>query len=343
MKQYVGLDVSLEETSLCVVNESGDVVFRGRVASTPEAIERAVRSKAPAAERVVLEAGPLSTWLWHELRAAGLPVVCADARHAKAALKMQVNKTDDNDAEGLARIAHSGWYREVRVKSLRSHFERSLLGARARLVKTRCDLDNQVRGLLKTFGLKVGRAGGRRFAARVRELSETVPMLAEVIEPLLAVRETVLIQTAALDKRLVAIVRDDERCRLLMTAPGVGAVTALAFAAAIDDPTRFKRSSSVGAYLGLTPRRHQSGQVDRAGRVSKCGDRMVRGLLYEAAGVLLTRVARWCPLKAWGMRLAKRIGARKAKVAVARKLAAILYRMAVDGTPFRWTAKEVSA
>jgi len=343
MKQYVGLDVSLEETSVCVLDGNGRVVFRGRVASEPAAIVRLIRGRVPDCERVVLESGPLSTWLWHGLRAAGLPVVCADARHAKAALRMQVNKTDANDAEGLAQIARTGWYREVRVKSLDSHLERSLLGARHRLVGMRRDLENQIRGILKTFGLKVGRAGGKRFTVRVGELVASVPALAAVIEPLLAVRETVLERVAALERRIVALARENAVCRLLMTAPAVGAITALGYVCTLDTAERFAKSSRVGVYLGLTSRRYQSGEVDWTGRISKCGDGMMRSLLYTAAHVLLTRVSKWCPLKAWGMRLAKKIGAKKAKVAVARKLATILHRMWVDGTPFRWTTKEVTA
>jgi transposase len=207
----------------------------------------------------------------------------------------------------------------------------------------RRDLENQIRGILKTFGLKLGQVGGRQFAARLSEVVAAEPALASVIEPLLAVREAVAERIAALETRLVADAGANPTCRLLMTVPGVGAVTALAFVSTLDTPERFAKSSSVGAYLGLTPRRYQSGAVDWAGRICKCGDGMMRSLLYTAANVLLTRVRRWCPLKAWGMRLAKRIGARKAKVAVARKLAAILYRMWMQNAPFRWTTKEVTA
>jgi len=125
--------------------------------------------------------------------------------------------------------------------------------------------------------------------------------------------------------------------------PGVGPGTALTFISAIDDPARFRRSRSVGAYIGLTPRRYASGEIDRTGRISKCGDAMLRSYLFEAAGVLLTRVPKWCALKAWGVRLAKRIGFKKAKIAVARKLAVIMHRMWCDGTNLKWTTKESRA
>ncbi len=343
MKYYVGLDVSLEETSVCVMNGSGRTVFKGKVASTPEAIEAVIARRAPGAVRVVLESGPLSTWHWHGLRALGIAVVCLDARQAKAALSGRVNKTDAGDAEGLAHLARTGWYREVRVKSMASHHDRSLLAARDRLVRMKRDLENQMRGLLKTFGLLIGKIGRAGFAARVGGLLKEVPALLDVIEPLLAVRGVVCRELDALTKRVTDLAREKAACRHLMGCPGIGPLTALAYASVIDDPTRFAKSRSAGAYLGLTARRYQSGEIDRGGKISKCGDAMVRSLLYEAANVLLTRVKRWSPLKAWGLRLVKRIGARKAKVAVARKMAVILHRMWVDGSDFRWSNKQMAA
>ncbi len=280
MESYVGLDVSLKRTSICVVGRTGKVLCEGTVNSAPEAIVGFVKSKAAGAVRIGLETGPTSTWLWTEIKALGLPVICIDARHAKAVLKMQINKSDRNDAFGIARIMQCGWYKEVRVKGLDSHAMRALLESRALLVKMKRDLENQIRGLLKNLGLIIATARGQAFHARVQELVE---------------------------------------------------------------PSRFKRSRSVGAYVGLTTRRYASGEVDWTGRISKCGDAMLRSYLFEAAGVLLTRVQKWCALKAWGMRLAKRVGLRKAKVAVARKLAVILHRMWIDGTEFQWSADKVVA
>ncbi len=343
MELYVGMDVSLKETSICVVDCSGEIVSEGTVISEPSAIAEFIEAKAVSAKRIGLETGPTTTWLWHELRALGLPMICIDARHAKAALSLQINKSDRNDAAGIARIMQAGWSKEVKVKSLPCHEIRAMLNSRAQLVKTKRDLENQIRGLLKNRGLRIGKAGGNLFSRRAEELVSGHLLLQEAILPLLAVREIVRREVAGLTRRLLAMARDNEESRRLMTVPGIGPITALAFHSAIDEPTRFRRSRSVGAYFGLTPRRHASGEIDWSGRISKCGDRMVRTYLFEAAGVLLTRVGKWSALKAWGLRLANRVGFKKAKVAVARKLAVILHRMWRDGTDFIWSTKEAAA
>ena len=315
MEQYVGLDVSLKETNLCVVDQTGTTLWQGKCASTPESIAAVLARRAPGATRIGLESGLLSTWHWHALKALGLPVVCLDARHAKAALSLRLNKTDANDAEGLAQIVRTGWYRQVQVKSL--HLIRTLLAARAGLVAMHRDVANQIRGALKTFGLVLGKVAAGAFEARVRQLIAGNPLLVEVIEALLKVWRTTGEQLVTLHRRVLRLTQTDETCRRLMTVPGVGAVTAAAFMATVDDPERFRRSSSVGAYFGLTPRRCQSGDIDYTGRISKRGDGLMRTYLFEAANVLLTRVSTWSTLKAWGMRLAKRSGATKAKVALA--------------------------
>jgi transposase len=320
-QQFVGLDVSQAETAVCVVDMAGAVLWQGKCPSTPEAIAATLRRRAPHAARIALETGPLSAWHWRALRAMDLPVVCIDARHAKAALAMQVNKTDTNDALGLAQIVRTGWYREVQVKSEASHRTRSLLAARAKLVEMRKEVSHQLRGLLQTFGLLVGVAGtGQAFEVRVRELAEGDAALSTAVEALLGARAALAEQVARLDTLLLAQARQDAACRRLMTAPGVGAITALAFVATIDDPGRFRRSSSIGAYLGLTPRRYQSGLTDISGHISKAGDALLRGYLYEAATTLLARVQRGSALRAWGVRLAERVGLKRARVAVARKL-----------------------
>ena len=342
-QQFVGLDVSQAETAVCVVDATGAIVWQGKCASTPEAIADTLRRRAPYAARIGLETGPMSAWHWRTLNAMGLPVVCIDARHAKAALAMQVNKTDANDALGLAQIVRTGWYREVQVKSERSHRTRGLLAARAKLVDMRKEAANQLRGLLKVFGHVIGAAGGRTFDARARELAAGDAMLSIMVEALLAARAALAEQVARLDKLLLAQTRQDPACRRLMTAPGVGAITAAAFVATIDDPGRFRHSASVGAYLGLTPRRYQSGTMDVSGHISKTGDGLLRSYLFEAATTLLSRVQRWSALKAWGVRLAKRVGQKKARVAVARKLAVVLHRMWADKTEFRWTAETTVA
>jgi transposase len=342
MEHFVGLDVSLKLTAICIVDRAGSVIREGVVDSAPETIAEFVTSNSPNVVRIGLEAGPTATWLWTELRQLGLPVICIDARHAKAVLKMQINKSDRNDAAGIARIMQTGWFKQVRVKDLDSHYIRALLASRALLVKIKRDLENQVRGLLKNLGLVIGRAKLNVFAVRAEELIESRPELMAAVKPLLEARNAIEQQVDDLDRKVMRLARNDAQVRRFMTAPGVGPVTALCFLATIDDPTRFKRSRSVGAYVGLTTRRYASGETDWTGRISKWGDKMLRSYLYEAANVLLTRVAKWSTLKAWGIRLAKRSGLRKAKVAVARKLAVILHRMWIEGTEFKWSSKETA-
>lgn len=343
MELYVGLDVSLMETSICVVDRDGTIVDEGTVLSEPKAIVRYFANKAHEVSRIGLESGPTSTWLWHELKALGFPVICIDARHAKAALAMQVNKTDRNDAIGIARIMQTGWFREVQVKRLSCHEVRAALNSRALLVKMNRDVENQMRGILKNFGLIIGKVGRSAFPIRVRELLEERPILERAILPLLGLREQLKAEITEFDRMFLQMTRDNDTARRLTTVPGVGPITALTFISTIDDPARFRRSRSVGAYIGLTPKRYASGEIDRMGRISRCGDGMLRSYLYEAAGVLLTRVPKWSPIKAWGVKLAKRIGFKKAKIAVARKLAVIMHRMWCDGTEFQWTNKEVNA
>ena len=343
MEHYVGLDVSLKQTSICVVSQTGLVVREGVVDSDPSAIAAFLRSKAPNVVRIGLETGPTTTWLWTELKQLGLPMICIDARHAKAVLKMQINKSDRNDAVGIARIMQTGWFKEVRVKDIDSHSVRALLASRALLVKIKRDLENQIRGLFKNLGLVIGRAKFNVFAARAEESIEGRPELADAVRPLLEARKAIEQQVADLDRKVLQLARHDEQVRRFLTVPGVGPITALCFKATIDDPMRFKRSRSVGAYAGLTTRRHASGEVDWSGRISKCGDAMLRTYLFEAANVLLTRVPKWSALKAWGMRLAKRRGLRKATIAVARKLAVILHRMWIDGTEFNWSTNKAAA
>src|SRR5262249_21952320 len=303
MEQYVGLDVSLKLTAICIVDRTGKIAREGVVPSDPEAIATFVRSHAPHVTRIGLETGPTSTWLWTELNKLGLPVICIDARHAKAALKMQINKSDRNDAVGIARIMQCGWYKEVRVKDLDSHAIKALLVSRALLVKIKRDIENQIRGLLKNLGLVIGRAKMNVFSVRASELTGNRPVLAAAVVPLLRAREAVERQIADLDRKVMRLARDNAQVRRFMTAPGVRPITSLCFLATIDDPTRFKRSRSVGAYAGLTTRRYASGEIDWTGRISKCGDKMMRSYLYEAANVLLTRVAKWSALKAWGISL----------------------------------------
>jgi transposase len=258
-----------------------------------------------------------------------------------AALFVRINKSDQNEARGLAELVRVGWYREVKVKNEKSQKIRAILVARSRLVSMRRDIENQVRSLIKDYGLLFPRATGWQFRNQVRGLLGGDHQLLSVIAPLLSIHEQVCKQQSKFDNEIRQLAKSDETARRLMTVPGVGVVTALTFRHTIDDPSRFRSASSVGAYLGLTPRRSQSGETDINGKISRWGDRLLRTYLFEAATVLLHRTKKWSSLKAWGMKLAKRIGMRKAKVAIARKIAVILHCVWVDGTSFDWgQAKE---
>lgn len=296
--------------------------------------------------RIVLESGQLSTWLTRELKRLELPVVCADARQANRALSGRLNESDPADAEGLAQLARTGWFREVYIKSEASDRLRAHLGARERLIRIRKDLEGQIRGTLKTFGIKLGaiKPGVERqgFRIRVRQAIAGDPTLEIVMNALLAAHQTVCQQFERLDTSFRRSARQQELVARMMTVPGVGPITAATFIAIIDHPDRFKSSSSVAAYIGLTPRRYQSGQVDNSGRISKSGDAKLRACLYEAATALISRVTRFSSLKSWGVRLAARKGHKKAAVAVARKLALILFRIWKDQTKFRWSQEKVA-
>jgi transposase len=343
MTHYVGIDVSLETSSICIVDGAGTIVRELKSESDPDGLGAALNGSGLVFARAGLEAGPLSAWLHAGLRTAGLPVVLLETRQLRAATRTMPVKTDRSDARAIAQVVRTGWFRAVHVKSELSQELRTLLTGRRLLVAKLRDVENGIRGLLRGFGLKMGVVAERAFPARARDLANGRKSLAAVIEPLLLVREMLLGQRERLHRLVVTATRDDEVCRRLMTVPGVGPVTALTFRSAVDDPGRFSRSRAVGAHFGLTPRRYQSGETDRVGQISKQGDGMARQALYEAANVLLTRTSRWSSLKAWGMAVAKRAGMRRAKVAVARKLAVVLHRMWRDGTEFRWGKEAVAA
>jgi transposase len=343
MEHFAGLDVSVNETSVCIVDETGKIVREVKVASEPGALLTVLNSGAHHFKRIGLEAGPLSQWLYSALGEANLPVICVETRHMRAVLQAQINKTDRNDARGIAQMMRAGLYRPVHVKTLRSQKLRMLLTHRKLLQSKAIAIENDLRGTLRNFGLKVGIVGKLRFETRIRELVENLPDLAILVEPLLVVRRVLREQIAVLHRRLLVIVRDDEVCRRLMTVPGVGPVVALTFRATLDVPARFRNSRAVGAALGLTPCKYQSGESDRTGGISRCGDEMMRVMLYEAAQVMLVRSTRWSWLKAWAMQIARRRGMKKAIVALARRLAVILHRIWVDGTEFSWSRQEAAA
>jgi transposase len=343
MDHFAGLDISVKDTSVCIVDDTGKIVREVKVASEPDALLPVLTNPTYHFKRIGLEAGPLSQWLFSALAEAGLPVICVETRHMRAVLQAQINKTDRNDARGMAQMMRAGLYRPVHVKTLRSQKLRMLLTHRKLLQSKSIAIENDLRGTLRNFGLKVGIVGKLKFEARIKELVESHPDLAALVDPLLIVRRVLRQQLAVLHRRLLAIVRDDEVCRRLMTVPGVGPVVALTFRATVDVPARFHNSKAVGAVLGLTPCKHQSGESERTGAISKCGDEMMRVMLYEAAQILLVRSTRWSWLKAWAMQIARRRGMKKAIVALARRLAVIMHRIWVDGTEFSWSRQEAAA
>lgn len=341
MGMFAALDVSQEETAICMVDQHGAILAEDKVPTCPAAIADWFTERSVELERVGMETGPLAVWLWNALTARQVPIVCIDARHANGVLKMMPNKTDRHDARGLAQIIRTGWFKAVQIKSHGAYVNRAMLRAREALVGMRVRLENEIRGLLKTFGIMFGkRVGGfKRRAEEIigRELA-IAPELVPIFEALMQARRDILARIAALDSRIRDVAKQHATVRLLMTAPGVGPITAMAVVAAFDDATRFRRSSSAGAYLGLTPRRYESGEISRNGRVSKRGDRFTRKCLYEAANAIFCRKLGGFRLRSWAQAIAERTGPRKAKVALARKLAVTLHAMWRTNTPFREAA-----
>lgn len=290
MKQYIGLDVSLKDTAISI-RQDGTRVWRGKCASDPALLADILRRHAPQVKRVVFETGPLSTWFYHALSDEGVPAICIEDRHAQKILNETLNKTDANDADGLAQLAEVGFYKVVRVKSFDAMLTRTLIGVRKQVATMSIQLSNQVRGVMKTFGLIVPKGKGRVFEEHVRELLAGNDSLARIILPLLDAWRDIRKHTANLDRQLLTAARNSRAAQLLMTIPGIGAITSLSFSAAIEDPGNFKRSRSVGAWLGLTTRRYQSGEIDFDGHISRRGDSHLRSLLYEAAVVFMRQ--RW--------------------------------------------------
>ena len=336
MTCYVGLDVSLNETSVCVLDEDGTVRFEGRAPSRSEALVECLRKHAHDAARIGLETGQTAAVLFRGMEAAGFPVVCLETRHAHRVLSARPNKTDRNDARGLAEMMRVGWYRAAWIRGTTATYIRSLLQGRRVLVQTRRTIQNMLRGGVRRFGLIMSSTSGRTFSQRAESAMDRDTNYAAFAAPLLAVLKSIAEQIRSYDRQLHAISRADDTAKRLMTVPGVGYLTALAFISTIEKPERFRRSMDVGAYLGLTPRVHQSGEVERKGRITKTGDNLTRSYLVEAANVLLTRIGRACPLKEWGLRIVQRAGLKKAQVAVARKLATMLHAIWADGTEFEW-------
>ncbi len=321
MEFFVGLDVSLDETHICVVDEGGRIIRETRALSEPQAIAKAIRHKGRRIEHVGLETGNLSQWLYEGLVKEGFSVSVMEARHVRAAFAAMRVKTDRHDARGLAQLVRLGWFKRVHVKSLDAQETRALLTTRTFLIEKIGATENSLRAALRNFGLKMGSVTRKTWEHRARELADGNELLEGVVNAMLRVRTLLLQELAKIDGQLSAMAKSDPVTRLLMTTPGVGVIVALSFRRAVDNPDRFSRSRDVGAWLGLTPRRWQSGKTDIVGRITKAGDARVRTMLFEAAASILGRVRVMSPLKAWGLRIAQRTSMKKAIVAVSRKLA----------------------
>ena len=340
MTYYAGLDVSLRSTHICVIDDDGELLAEGKTDSEVADIIAFLDEVDIEITEVGFEAGTLTQYLTYGLQFAGYEVVCMEARQVKAALSAMRNKTDKNDARGIAQLLRSGWYRRVHVKSIESHQTRALLSSRKAVLAKCIDLEQEIRGLFKVFGIKLpARLGHGSFDPKVRPLIEADQELSQSLLPMLDARLVLYRTFLKLEYRVRNLAKQDPICQRLMTAPGVGPITALTYKAGVDDPTRFRRSRTVAAHLGLTPRRFQSGEIDFDGRISRAGDANVRSTLYVAANSMMTRSSQWSPLKAWGMKLAQTRGHKRAVIAVARKLAVILHRMWIDDTQFRWSAE----
>jgi transposase len=340
MDHYAGIDVSLECSSVCVVDGTGKIVREAKPASEPEALIAWFRSLGFELSRIGLEAGPLSQWLYAAMKQAGLTVELLETRHVSNAFKAMPVKSDRNDARNIAQLMRLGWFRPVHCKSMSAQEIRAMLTARKLIQAKLQDIQNSLRGILRGFGLKVGKTTKRNFATRIGELVAGHPALEAIAAATLAVHTVLLREFNGFEKQVRAMSLLDAKAKLLMSTPAVGPVISLTYASAIDDPSRFTSSKRAGPLFGLTPKKHQSGETDYSGRISKNGDASVREALYEAAHIILTKPIRGCAqLKSWAMRIAKRAGMSKAKVALARKLAVIMLRMLKDNVPFNSTAK----
>lgn len=334
MKLFIGLDVSLAKTAICVLSEHGKIIREAEVASDPDALAQFAKGQPGNIAAIGLEAGPLSQWLHRGLAEAGLDAVLMETRQVKGALKAMPVKTDRRDAEGIARLLHLGWFRPVHCKSVSAQEIRALLSARKAVQQAMIALEMSLRGLLRNFGLKVGAISRGRFDARIRELICGNCLLEAGVGPMLRARASLRRELAGLEQQVRQLAKDDAVCRLLMTMPGVGAVIALTFKSAVDDPARFTSSKKVGPWAGLTPSRQQSGERDIIGGITKAGDIGLRRALCQAATVMLHRGrASW--LRTWAARVAKRRGNKRAMVALARRIAVVLHRMWRDGANFR--------
>ena len=336
MKYYAGLDISMKETAVCIMDESGSIVKEGMVPTDPVKISKFLNKSGVLISQVCMESGSLCHWLMGELRKLDVPIICVDSRHIAAVLATTINKTDKNDARGLANALRCKIYREVHQKSINSIEKSTFLASRRTIVKQRVEITNTIRGLLKSYGIRITiSATTNMFLEEVKKLIEGLPALAKTgLEELLKCAESLHNQIKSLNTVVEKFAEEDEQAKLLQTIPGIGPVTAVNYLMEIDNPTRFKKSRSVGAYLGMTPTQYSSGETHKQGRISKCGSKELRHLLMEAGFVVITRSKKWSKLKSWGMKLSRKVGLKKAALAVGRKLAVIMHKMLITGKEF---------
>ena len=338
MKHDVGLDVSMKKTSVCIVDEQGKIVHESEVKTEPALLADAIRKTGLEIELVGFESGSLGHYMLRGFREQAIPAVCIDARKMSVILSVRVNKTDKNDARGIADALRTGTYSPVHEKPQEAVDRSAVLAMRRFQINQRKDIKNHVRGILKTYGIRLGSIGPKKFsqAVKVQTESHCDPFVREAIEGLLEQFDLLTKIIEKLDQKLLMVARSDKKTRLLMTAQGVGPITALTYRAEIFNPDRFIKSRTVGAYLGMTPKQYSSGETIKQGRISKCGSKELRALLTEAGVVLLTRSKKWSKLRAWGLKIMRKKGLKKASLAVGRKLAVILHRMLVEDKEFVW-------
>jgi transposase len=344
MKHYVGLDVSMKKTSVCIINEQGKIVYESEVKTDPHILADVIEKTSLKIELVGFESGSLSHYLTQGFKERALPAVCMDARKMSAILSIRVNKTDKNDARGIAGALRTGMFTRVHEKPQEAINRGAVLSMRRCLVKQRTDIKNHVRGILKTYGIRLGAVGPTKFSDAVkRRIEEQDPLVRQTMEEMLEVFDMLTRKITRFDQQLLKIAHQDKDVRLLMTTQGIGPITALTYKAEIFDPSRFPNSRTVGAYLGMTPTQYSSGEMQKQGRISKCGSMELRSLLTEAGVVVLTRSQKWSKLKAWGLKLMRKKGLKKASLAVGRKLAVIMHRMLLEQKEFVWGEAPVKA
>lgn len=337
MSYYSGLDVSLKTTFISIVDEKGKIVRESEIATDIDCIKNYLLEGGEEYISIGLESGQLSIPLSKGLLKFGLPIKCVDARHMAAALSARINKNDKNDARGIAQMMRVNLYNEVQVKTDEACQHKVLLGSRNQLLNNQRQLKGTIRGLLKIWNIRIEAKRSRSFISTVQERIKDLDIVSQSsITALLNSLSSIEKSVAELDELLMKVGKKDKDVQLLISTPGVGMITALTYKATLDDPRRFKHSAAVGAYLGLTPRQYASGEINRHGSISKMGPAICRSALYEAAFVLLVRCKRSCKLKAWGLKLMKKKGLKKAVVAVARKLAIIMHRMLMDKKEFNY-------